>query len=200
MVYFWFLLCYNKISSLAYYIFKEGVIMKVNFTARKIVLDDNFKSLAEKKLSKFDRIFGDEAQSYVTVIKEKSWETVEVMVKHRGMLFRAEKSADEKQAAFDEVMDILSRQIRKNKTRLEKKIHSASIAEFFPQESEEETEFNVVKTKTFPVKPMDVEEAILQMNLIGHQFYMFRNAGTNDINVVYKRKDGNYGVLEPEQV
>ena len=174
--------------------------MQVNFTARKIVLDDDFKTLVEKKLSKFDRIFGDEAQSYVTVIKGKNWETVEIMVKHRGMLFRAERSADEKQAAFDEAMDILSRQIRKNKTRLEKKIHSASIAELFPQESEEEMEFNVVKTKTFPVKPMDVEEAILQMNLIGHQFYMFRNAKTNDINVVYKRKDGNYGVLEPEQV
>ncbi len=175
--------------------------MRTNITARKIVLKDDFKDLIEKKISKFDKLFGENAQAHVTVTLEKNRETVEITIRNNGMVFRAERSAEDKQAAFDEALDIISRQIRKNKTRLEKKIHSAALSDLISMPEEEiEPEYKVVKTKKFPIKPMDVEEAILQMNLIGHQFYMFRNSLTNDINVVYKRKDNNYGVLEPEQI
>ena len=104
--------------------------------------------------------------------------------------------------ALDTVVDMLSRQIRKNKTKLEKRLKSQSLYEYLAAEQisepEEETEYKVLKSKHFPVKPLDIEEAILQMNLIGHQFYMFRNFETGEINVVYKRKNGSYGLLEPD--
>ena len=101
---------------------------------------------------------------------------------------------------FDAAVATLERQIRKNKTRLEKRLREGAFAPdpLFSEPVEEESDFQVVKSKTFPVKPLDVEEAILQMNMIGHQFYMFRNMATNEVNVVYRRNDGNYGLLEPD--
>src|SRR5690606_18943713 len=104
-------------------------------------------------------------------------------------------------ASIDKSVDVLERQIRKNKTRLAKKLHEDAFEpENFKVKEEipEEEEFNVVRSKRFAIKPMDVEEAILQMNLLGHQFFVFSNADTNEVNVVYKRKDGNYGLIEPE--
>ncbi len=176
--------------------------MKITITSRKVTLKNNFKERVEKKLSKFNRIFGDDALANVTVTLEKNRQTVEVTIKHNGMVYRAENTASEMNDALDTVVDILSRQIRKNKTRLEKKIKSQSLYDYLSEEQfsepEEESDYKVLKSKQFPVKPMEVEEAILQMNLIGHQFYMFRNFDTNEINVVYKRKNGSYGLLEPE--
>ena len=176
--------------------------MKITITSRKVNLKNNFKERVEKKLSKFNRIFGDDALANVTVTLEKNRQTVEVTIKHNGMVYRAENTASEMNDALDTVVDILSRQIRKNKTRLEKKIKSQSLYDYLSEEQfsepEEESDYKVLKSKQFPVKPMEVEEAILQMNLIGHQFYMFRNFDTNEINVVYKRKNGSYGLLEPE--
>lgn len=176
--------------------------MKITITSRKVTLKNNFKERVEKKLSKFNRIFGDDALANVTVTLEKNRQTVEVTIKYNGMVYRAENTASEMNDALDTVVDILSRQIRKNKTRLEKKIKSQSLYDYLSEEQfsepEEESDYKVLKSKQFPVKPMEVEEAILQMNLIGHQFYMFRNFHTNEINVVYKRKNGSYGLLEPE--
>ena len=100
--------------------------------------------------------------------------------------------------ALDKVMDSLARQIRKNKTRLEKRLYASTIEDLYPEPVEEEADYQVVRTKRLPIKPLDVEEAILQMNLLGHEFFMFRNADTNEINVVYHRKNGDYGLLEPE--
>ncbi|MDK2932499.1 MAG: putative sigma-54 modulation protein [Clostridiales bacterium] len=108
--------------------------------------------------------------------------------------------------SIDRVVDALERQIRKNKTRLEKKLKENAFAltgdngkvHVNNEEFEEEKDFNVVKTKRFAIKPMDIEEAILQMNLLGHQFFVFSNADTEEVNVVYRRKDGNYGLIEPE--
>lgn len=176
--------------------------MNITISARKVTLRNNFKERVEKKLSKFDRIFGDNANANVTVTLEKNRQTVEVTIKHNGMVYRAESTASEMNDALDTVVDMLSRKIRKNKTKLEKKIKSQSLYEYLEaeniSESDEEPEYKVVKTKHFPVKPLDIEEAILQMNLIGHQFYMFRNFETGEINVVYKRKNGSYGLLEPD--
>jgi len=173
--------------------------MKNTITGRKITLKDSFKTLVEKKLSKFDRIFGDSAEANITVTLERNRQTVEVTIYHAGMVYRAEETAVDMNDALDEVIESLSRQIRKNKSRLEKKIRTAGAVEYFDYEpeEEEESEFKIVRSKRFEVKPLDVEEAILQMNLIGHQFYMFRNVESGDINVVYRRKDGNYGLIEP---
>ena len=115
---------------------------------------------------------------------------------------RAEVTGDDMYSCIDKAQDILERQIRKHKTRLSKRLQEGVLKQpdaFRPEvDVEEEKEFNVVRTKRFAVKPMPVEEAILQMNLLGHEFYMFSNAETNQVNVVYKRKDGNYGLIEPE--
>ncbi len=174
--------------------------MKNTITGRKVSLKDSFKELVEKKLSKFDRIFGDKAEANVTVTLERNRQTVEVTIRHGGMVYRAEETAVDMNDALDDVIESLSGQIRKNKTRLEKKLRGAAVAEYFSVEpaDEEEDDFQIVRSKRFEVKPLDVDEAILQMNLIGHQFYMFRNVDTDDINVVYRRKDGNYGLIEPD--
>ena len=178
--------------------------MKITITSRKVNLRDNFKERVQKKLHKFDRIFGDDANANVTVTMERNRQTVEVNIKYAGIVYRAENTAEEMNDALDEVVDILGRQIRKNKCRLEKKMRASALDDFLAIEAEEEpdieeeSEYKVVRSKHFPVKPLDVEEAILQMNLVGHQFYMFRNVDTGEINVVYCRKNGSYGLLEPD--
>ena len=177
--------------------------MKISITSRKVNLRDNFKERVEKKLSKFNRIFDEDAQANVTVTLEKNRQTVEITIRQNGMVYRAEQTAEEMNDALDAVIDVLGRQIRKNKCRLEKKMRAAVLDDFLAQEEleeddMEEKEYEVVRSKRFPVKPLDVEEAILQMNMVGHQFYMYRNAETGEINVVYRRKDGTYGLLEPE--
>lgn len=177
--------------------------MKITITGRKVTLRNHFKERVEKKLSKFNRIFGEDAVANVTVTMEKNRQTVEVTIRHGGMVYRAENTSLEMNDALDEVIAALGRQIRKNKTRLEKKVRSGVLDDFIAQEKiaseePEETEYQIVRSKHFPVKPLDAEEAILQMNMVGHQFYMYRNASTGEINVVYRRKDGTYGLLEPE--
>ena len=174
--------------------------MKITYTARKVNLRDNFKERCEKKLAKFKKIFSEDAIANVVVTLEKNRQTVEVTIRDKAIVYRAESTMQEMNDALDRVMDILMRQIRKNKTRLEKRLKTGSISDIIadiPDDQPEEDEYNVVRTKQVIVKPLTVEEAILEMNMVNHDFFMFRNAETNEINVVYKRKDGNYGVLEP---
>nr|WP_317414010.1 ribosome-associated translation inhibitor RaiA [uncultured Solibaculum sp.] len=174
--------------------------MTITITGRKVTLKDSFKQRVEKKLSKMDRLFGPDAQATVTVTLEKNRQTVEVTIKQKGMTYRAEETAFEMEEAFDKVVDILTRQIRRNKTRLEKRLRIGSIDDIVvgaQEPVEEETDFKVVRTKYLPIKPISVEEAILQMNMLGHEFFMFRNADTSEINVVYRRKNGDYGLLAP---
>lgn len=169
-------------------------------TGRKFNLKDSFRDYAEQKMKKIQRIFGDEADVKITVTVEKEWQTVETTVKKDGVLYRAECSADRMEDALDKTIDDLVRKLRKNKTRIEKKLRD--VAPEIPEpisEEGEEGEIKIVKSKHFPIKPMDAEEAVLQMNLIGHQFFMFRNMDSGEINVVYRRKDGNYGLLAPEE-
>lgn len=180
--------------------------MKYNIVGRKVNLRDNFKERVYKKLGKFEKIFSEEAEAVVTVTLEKNRQTVEVTIRDSGMLLRAESTALEMNDALDAVVDILGGQIRKNKKKLSKRFKPDSINRYFAEEavgyeddySLDEEDYKVVRTKTFSVKPLSVEEAILQMNMIGHEFFMFRNAKSSEINVVYKRKDGTYGLLEPE--
>ena len=178
--------------------------MKYNIVGRKVNLRDNFKERVYKKLGKFDKIFSEDAEVTVTVTLEKNRQTVEVTIFDNGMMYRAESTSLEMNDSLDSVVDILGGQIRKNKTKLSKKLKPESIDQFFVDEDfddeavSEDDDYEVVRKKTFSVKPLSTEEAILQMNMIGHEFFMFRNANTNEINVVYRRKDGKYGLLEPE--
>lgn len=175
--------------------------MRIVYTARKVNLKDNFKERVEKKLSKFKKLFSEEAVVNVVVTLEKNRQTVEMTIRDRAMVYRAESTQSEMNDALDRVMDILMRQIRKNKTRLEKRVKTGSINDIIADipagEEVVEDDYKVVRTKQVIVKPLTVEEAILEMNMVSHDFFMFLNADTNDVNVVYKRKDGGYGVLEP---
>lgn len=177
--------------------------MKITITGRKINLKDNFKELAKRKLSRFDRIFDEDADAVVVVTVERNRQTVEITIRSRGMLYRAESTDFEMNDALDQVVSSLGRQIRKNKNRLDKEIHSAALDQYvndYLHSTEEENtdEYKIVRTKHFYVKPASVDEAILQMNMLDHQFFMFRNESSGEINVVYKRRDGNYGLLEPD--
>lgn len=173
--------------------------MKITYVARKVTLNDNFKDRVEKKLSKFDRIFSDQAEAHVVVTKYTNRQKVEVTIRDGAMVYRAESTQTEMNDALDRVVDILGRKLRKHKTKLRKRIRAGSIEDLFPNgdESEEEDEFEIVRQKEIPVKPISVEEAILQMNMVNHKFYMFTNANTGLVNVVYLRNDGAYGLLEP---
>ena len=177
--------------------------MKITYTARKDNLRDNVKERVEKKLAKFKKIFSDDANVFVVVTMEKNRQTVEITIRDNKMVYRAESTQPEMNDALDRVIDILTRQIRKNKTRLEKRIKTGGslddlTSELSASEQEEpEDEYQVVRKKQVLIKPISVDEAILEMNMINHDFFMFINAETDEMNVVYKRADGNYGVLEP---
>jgi putative sigma-54 modulation protein len=171
--------------------------MKVSITGRKVTLKDAFKERVEKKLGKFERFFDEDAEAFVTVTVERDRQTVELTIKSRGMIFRAEETTRDMLFSFDAAVDTLMGQIRKNKTRLEKRLKVGAFEGDLPQASELPENYQVLRVKKFDVKPMDVDEAILQMNLSGHVFYTFLDTGTGQINVVYRRHDGGYGVLEP---
>lgn len=174
--------------------------MNITVVGRKCTPRDSFKERAAKKLQKIDRFFGDSASAKVTATVEKTSQTVEITVYNEGMIFRSQAKAENMNDALDECVDLLVRQIRKNKTKLEKRLRSGAFDEYPATDTvEEETEFELVRTKTIPIKPQSVEEAILQMNMLGHKFYMFRNSATENVAVVYQRDDGGYGLIEPEE-
>lgn len=182
------------------YTSKGDVFMNITIIGRKCTPRESFKERADKKLSKVDKFFAEEADAKITATVEKSYQSVEITVNSNGMVFRAQERAENLNDALDKCVDNLIRRIRKNKTRLEKNLRSGAF-DSLPAEEEitEETDFEIVRTKAVAVKPQSVEEAILQMNLLGHEFYMFRNAATDSISLVYKRKDGGYGLLEPDE-
>lgn len=177
----------------------EGdVSMNITIIGRKCNPREDFRSRTEKRLLKVEKLFGEDAVAKVTATVEKNYQSVEVTVNKGGMIFRAEERADNINDALDECVDSLIRQIRKNKTRLEKKLRATAFEDFVDLDIEEESEFDLIREKTVALKPQSVEEAILQMNLLGHQFYMFLNADTGIINVVYGRKDSGYGLIIPD--
>lgn len=176
--------------------------MKFNIIGRKYDLTDKIKDYVEKKLSKLDKFFRDESEARVVIGTIKDNDYIEATIYAGGMIYRAEASDKEILAAIDKIVDVIERQIRKNKTRLEKKIKREAIVDnqliggSAYTDGEETREFEIVKTKRFVVKPMSAEEAVLQMNLLGHSFFVFKNMDTNEMNVVYRRKDGKYAIIE----
>lgn len=176
--------------------------MKFTIIARKFDLTDQVKEYVEKKLGKLDKFFKDESEARIVLGTIKENDYIEATIYAGGMIYRAEESDREILAAIDNIVDVIERQIRKNKTRLEKKIKKDAALEAKLISGEEYTggeetdEFEIVKVKRFHVKPMSPEEAVLQMNLLGHTFFVFKNTDTNEMNVVYKRKDGRYAVIE----
>ncbi len=178
--------------------------MKFTFTCRKVSLNDSVKEYAEKKISKLERYFHEDAEAIVIFCVEKDHRcVVEVTIASGGTMFRSqEESRDgDIRSAIDAVAANIDRQIRKNKTRLSKRLRQEALVPAMPEEFEvlEEKEFDIVRTKRVTVKPMSTEEAILQMNLLGHDFFVYRNEN-NVVSIVYRRKNGGYGLLETDGI
>lgn len=171
--------------------------MKIRFIARKFTLTDDVKERVQKKLQKLDEFFPPETEATVALYGEKIGERIEVTIYRGGTIFRAEESDKDVACALDTALDVIERQIRKNRTRLEKQIHITKEAFGDPTVAEPEEEIRISKTKRFEIRPMTVEEAIMQMNLLSHTFYLFRNSDTGELNVVYKRRENDYGLIEP---
>ena len=181
--------------------------MKFVFTDKKVNIPNYIHNYAEKKVGKLDRYFKEDATAAITFSIEKDRNQVEVTIRSSGTIFRVSESSSDMRASIDAAVASLERQFRKNKSRLEKRlrqgafertIDEAEVASFVP-DGPEEGEYRIVRTKTFPIKPMTQEEAILQMNLLGHSFFAFRNEDANvSFAVVYRRNDGDYGIIEDE--
>lgn len=176
--------------------------MKFTIIGRKIEVRDNVREYVEKKLSKLEKFFKEEPEARVVLGTIKENDYIEATLYASGMIYRAEASDKDILAAIDKIVDVIERQIRKNKTRLAKKIRKDAVSvntlisgtEYVDEE--EPKEFEVVKKKRFSIKPMSIDEAILQMNLLGHSFFIFKNMDTDETNIVYKRSDNKYAVIE----
>lgn len=170
--------------------------MKTTYVTKKLSLSEKEKQTIERKLLKLDKFFTNEAKAAITFTVVREEVTVEVTVMDHGMLFRGERSAIDKMLALDEIIDLLIRQVRKNKTRLTKTLYE-DTPDFDPWD-EGEDDYNLVRTKEVFLRPMDLDEAIMQMNLLDHNFFMFLDSETDRISVVYRRKDGQYGLIRSE--
>ncbi len=173
-------------------------MMKFNIRGSKLEVTDAIKNYIEEKIGKLNKYFENSNDITANVLIRTSGvnQKVEVTIPIKGAILRAEDANKDLYAAIDLVLEKLERQIRKNKTRMHKNIkENISIFVDFELADDEEVEENIVKRKTIETKPMNEEEAILQMNLLGHDFFVFKNVDTNDVSVVYKRKDQQYGII-----
>ena len=181
--------------------------MKFNFIEKKLQIDPEIKSYAEKKIGKLDKYFRQDSDATVSFSTERGRCRVEVTLNNNGMFYRASELTNDMRASIDSACALIERQIRKNKTRLEKKLRAGALEreikpEFIPAEDyEEKDDFQIVRVKRFSLKPMTPEEAILQMNLLEHEFFVFLNMDDNDsFSVVYKRNQGGYGLISAADV
>jgi putative sigma-54 modulation protein len=175
--------------------------MRFQFTEKKVSLPANVHAYAEKKVMKLERFFQDNAEALVAFSVEKDRNKVEITIHAANTYFRASESTSDMFASIDAAVATMERQIRKNKTRLARRlrqdafVRTAEVTSFVPEE--EETAFDIIRVKEFPMKPMTREEAILQMNLLEHTFFAFRDEENRGaFAVVYKRNDGGYGLIE----
>ncbi len=180
--------------------------MRINVVGRQMDVPKDFYELAERKLSKYDKFFRDDATAHITLRKRKNLEILELTISSGGMMYRGEEEDSTFQNALDSAMESIERQLRKNKTKLGKRLRENVFPkDFVPEAPEEEPVIEEtfeapVRVKEFIFKPMSTDEAILQMNMLGHQFFVFLNEKTEKMNVVYLRKDGHYGLIVPKEV
>ena len=170
--------------------------MKINVRGKNIEVTNALKEYVEKKLVKLEKYL-DLSEAQVTLVVVKDTHKVEVTIPVNGMILRGEEATGDMYASVDLVLEKLEKQINKYKGKLNKKARAEGKAVPAAEDQNYE-EPEIKKTKRFAVKPMPVEEAVMQMNLLGHSFFVFSNADTEEVNVLYKRKDGNYGLIEPE--
>lgn len=174
--------------------------MRYKITGRNIDITEGLRSAVEDKIGKLDRYFTPDTEVHITLSVEKERQKIEVTIPVKGNIIRSEQVSNDMYVSIDLVEEIIERQLKKYKTKLvDKKQSATSFSQLFIEEEYEDTDnIKIVKTKRFAIKPMDAEEACIQMELLGHNFFVFRDAKTDEVNVVYKRKGNTYGLIEPE--
>ena len=174
--------------------------MKFIIIGKNIDVTPGLREAVESKLGKLGRYFTPNTEIHVTLSVQKGHQKIEVTIPVKGGLVRSEQESSDMYVSIDLVEEIIERQIKKYKTKIvDKKQSALAFSEaFLQEEAEQEETVNIVKTKRFAMKPMDAEEACVQMELLGHSFYVFLNSETEQVNVVYKRKGNTYGLIEPE--
>lgn len=175
--------------------------MRITITGKNIEITPGLRQAVEDKLSKLDRYFASDTDVIVTLSVEKERQKIEVTIPVKGSIIRSEQVSNDMYVSIDLVEEIIERQLKKYKKKLidSKQLAASFQPDFFEGESsEEEQPVPIVRTKHFEMKPMYPEDACIQMELLGHNFFVFRNAQTDELNVVYKRKGNTYGLIEPE--
>ena len=175
--------------------------MRIKITGRNIDLTEGIKSAVEDKLNKLEKYFTPDTDVYVTLSVEKERQKVEVTIPTKGNIIRSEQVSNDMYVSIDLVEEVIERQLKKYSTKLISKHQNAASAfkqEFLEEQSVEDEEIQITRVKKFDMKPMYAEDACVQMELLGHDFFVFVNAETDEVNVVYKRKGNTYGLIEPE--
>ena len=178
---------------------KELDIMRFIITGRNIDITEGLKAAVEEKLGKLDRFFAPETEVNVTLSVEKERQKIEVTIPVKGNIIRSEQVSSDMYVSIDLVEEVIERQLKKYKNKIvDKQQNAAAFAQEFVDKDYDDDEVKIIRSKRFGIKPMDPEEACVQMELLGHNFYVFFNAETEEVNVVYKRKGNTYGLIEPE--
>jgi len=179
---------------------KRGHYMNIIITGKNIDITEGLKEAVNDKIGKLAKYFSDDTTAKVTLSVEKDRQKIEVTIPVKGNIIRSEQVSSDMYVSIDLVQEIIERQLKKYKNKLvDKKQNAVSFSQaFIEREAEEEEEIRIVRTKQFDIKPMYPEDACIQMELLGHDFYVFLNAETDQVNVVYKRKGNTYGLMEPE--
>lgn len=175
--------------------------MKIKITGRNIDLTEGLKSAVEDKLNKLEKYFTPDTDVYVTLSVEKERQKAEVTIPTKGNIIRSEQVSNDMYVSIDLVEEVIERQLKKYRTKLITKHQNAAAAfkqDFLEEQSVEDEEIQITRVKKFDMKPMYAEDACVQMELLGHDFFVFVNAETDQVNVVYKRKGNTYGLIEPE--
>ena len=175
--------------------------MKIIITGKNIDMTEGLRSAVEDKIGKLDKYFAPDTVAKVTLSVEKERQKIEVTIPVKGNIIRSEQCSDDMYVSIDLVQEVIERQLKKYKNKLiDQKQNAASFSKSFVEdETSEEDEIKIVRTKKFAIKPMYAEDACVQMELLGHDFFVFYNAETDQVNVVYKRKGNTYGLIEPEE-
>ncbi len=174
--------------------------MRIIITGRNIEVTDGLKSAINEKLGKLERFFAPATEILVTLSVEKERQKIEVTIPVKGNIIRSEQVSNDMYVSIDLVEEIIERQLKKYKNKLsdQQKTGGSFNPEFLDKEYEAEEDIQIIRTKKFGIKPMYPEDACIQMELLGHNFFVFKNAETEEVNVVYKRKGNTYGLIEPE--
>ena len=174
--------------------------MNLVISGKNLDITEGLRSAIEEKIGKLERYFTDTTEVHVTLSTEKNRQKIEITIPMKGSIIRAEEVSSDMYVSIDLVEEVIERQLRKYKNKLiDKEQNAAHLSQSFIEADDfEDEDIQIIRSKKFAMKPMDPEEACVQMELIGHNFFVFRNSETDEVNVVYKRKGNTYGLIEPE--